>query len=44
MIMAHDLRLRVLDSQNTHFKLGLDQALKANLEDFQKAYAPKGAS
>jgi hypothetical protein len=41
MIMAHNLLLRVLDSQNRHFKLGLDEALKGNLEDFQKAYGPK---
>jgi hypothetical protein len=44
MIMAHNLLLRVLDSQNTHFKLGLDEALKGNLEDFQKAYGPKEES
>jgi hypothetical protein len=37
--MAHNLLLRVLDSQNTHFKLGLDEALQANVADFQKAYA-----
>jgi hypothetical protein len=38
VIMAHNLLLRVLDSQNTHFKLGLDTVLQANLADFQKAY------
>jgi hypothetical protein len=44
MIMAHSLLLRVLDSHNTHFKLGLGEALKGNLEDFQKAYGPKEES
>jgi len=38
MVMAHNLLLRVLDSQNTHFKLGLDSVLEGNLTDFQKAY------
>lgn len=38
MVMAHNLLLRVLDSQNRHFTLGLDAALQGNLEDFQKAY------
>jgi hypothetical protein len=40
MVMAHNLLLRVLDSQNTHFNLGLDAALQGNLADFQKAYGP----
>jgi hypothetical protein len=39
MIMAHNLLLRVLDSQNTHFKLGLDETLKSNVADLQVAYA-----
>jgi hypothetical protein len=39
VIMAHNLLLRALDSQNTHFKLGLDETLKKNVEDFEKAYA-----
>jgi hypothetical protein len=38
MIMAHNLLLRVLDSQNTHFKLGLDETLRSNVADFQQAY------
>jgi len=33
------LLLRVLDSHNTHFKLGLDEVLKGNVADFQQAYA-----
>ncbi len=37
--MAHNLLLRVLDSQNAHFKLGLDKILQGNLADFQNAYA-----
>jgi hypothetical protein len=41
IVMAHNLLLRVLDSQNTHFKLGLDEALEGNLADFQRAYAPE---
>jgi hypothetical protein len=41
--MAHNLLLRVLDSQNTHFKLGLDETLKSNVADFQLAYATKKA-
>jgi hypothetical protein len=44
VIMAHNLLLRVLDSQNTHFKLGLDEILKGNVDDFQKAYAREEAS
>ena len=44
MIMAHNLLLQVLDSQNTHFKLGLDETLKSNVDDFQKAYAVKESS
>jgi hypothetical protein len=43
IIMAHNLLLRVLDSQNTHFKLGLDETLKSNVADFQLAYATKKA-
>ena len=39
IVMAHNLLLRVLDSQNTHFKLGLDETLQANAADFQRAYA-----
>lgn len=42
ILMAHSLLLRllrVLDSQNTHFNLGLDETLQANVADFQKAYA-----
>jgi len=41
MIMAHNLLLRVLDSQNTHFELGLDETLESNVDDFQRAYAAK---
>jgi hypothetical protein len=41
IIMAQNLLLRVLDSQNTHFKLGLDETLKSNVADFQEAYAHK---
>ena len=43
IIMAQNLLLRVLDSQNTHFKLGLDETLKSNVADFQLAYATKKA-
>ena len=39
VVMAHNLLLRVLDSQNTHFRLGLDEVLKGNINDFQQAYA-----
>jgi hypothetical protein len=39
MVMAHNLLIRVLDSQNSHFKLGLDNAIESNVADFQKAYA-----
>jgi hypothetical protein len=39
IIMAHNLLFRVLDSHNTHFKLGLDEVLQHNLTDFQEAYA-----
>jgi Family of unknown function (DUF5677) len=39
IVMAHNLLLRVLDSQNAHFKLGLDKILQGNLADFQNAYA-----
>jgi hypothetical protein len=38
IVMAHNLLLRVLDSHNTHFKLGMDEVLQSNLEDFKKAY------
>jgi hypothetical protein len=41
IVMAHNLLLRVLDSQNTHFKLSLDETLKSNVDDFQKAYASR---
>jgi hypothetical protein len=41
MIMAHNLLLRVLDSQNTHFKLGFDEVLKGTVDDFHLAYATK---
>jgi hypothetical protein len=39
IVMAHNLLLRVLDSQNSHFKLGLDETLQANVADFQEAHA-----
>jgi hypothetical protein len=40
-MMAHNLLLRVLDSQNAHFKVGLNETLKGNVDDFQRAYAAK---
>jgi hypothetical protein len=42
VILAHNLLLRILDSQNKHFDLGLDGDLQKNVEDFQKAYDSKG--
>jgi len=36
---AHNLLLLVLDSQNAHFNLVLQETLKRNLDDFLKAYA-----
>jgi hypothetical protein len=41
VILAHNLLLRVLDSQNRHFGFGLDGDLQKNLEDFPKAYDSK---
>ena len=38
VVLAHNLLLRVLDSQNKHFALGLDSDLEKNIQDFQKAY------
>jgi hypothetical protein len=44
VVLAHNLLLRVLDSQNKHFTLGLDGDLEKNVQDFQKAYGQDGAS
>ena len=44
VVLAHNLLLRVLDSQNKHFALGLDGELEKNVQDFQKAYGPARAS
>ena len=38
VVMAHNLLLRVLDSQSTHFKLGLESMLEKNVAEFQAAY------
>jgi hypothetical protein len=38
VVLAHNLVLRVLDSQNKHVALGLDDDLEKNIQDFQKVY------
>jgi hypothetical protein len=43
VVLAHNLLVRVLDSQNKHFGLGLDTELKTNIEVFQKAYGADGS-
>jgi len=43
VLLAHNLLLRVLDSQNRHFAHGLEGELEKNVQDFQKAYGREGA-
>ncbi len=40
VILAINILLRVLGSQNEHFALGLDADLRGNVEEFQKTYDP----
>jgi hypothetical protein len=44
LVMAHNLLLRVLDSHNVHFNLGLEETLKGNIDDFLKAYGHRKPS
>ena len=38
VVLAHNLLLRVIESQNRHFSLDLESLLEKNVADFQKAY------
>lgn len=37
-VLAHNLLLSVIESQNRHFSLGLESLLEKNVADFQEAY------
>ena len=43
LVGAHHLMLYVLDTQNDHFKLGLDEELRARVEDFNACWIDQEA-